>query len=53
MCPPCARFSWHMLFLNDAARGLADQAARGDADQAGLSAEARDRMKRALEQKKP
>jgi Putative zinc-finger len=50
MCRNCARFHRHLLFLHLAARRLADQAARGDVDQAGLSAEARDRMKRALEQ---
>jgi hypothetical protein len=50
MCPPCACFHRHLLFLNHAARRLADQAGRGDVEQAGLSAEGRDRMKRALEQ---
>jgi hypothetical protein len=49
MCPPCARLRRHLLFLRDAARRLQGEADRGDGDQAGLSPEARERIKRALE----
>jgi hypothetical protein len=49
MCPPCARMRRRLLFLRDAARRLEDEADRGDGEQAGLSPEARERIKRALE----
>jgi hypothetical protein len=50
MCPSCARFHQHLAVLGDAARLLDDQAAGGDVGQANLSPEARDRLRRALEQ---
>ena len=53
MCPNCARFRRHLRFLHDAAGRLADQAARSDGGHAGLSAEARERIERALWQQIP
>jgi hypothetical protein len=50
MCPPCGRLRRYLLILRGAARRLEELAVRGDEEQAGLSPEARDRMKRALEQ---
>ncbi len=50
LCPPCARYQRHLLFLSAAARRLEEQALRGEVESARLSFEARQRMKGALEQ---
>ena len=50
LCPPCACFQRHLLFLREAVRRLEDQTAPDNVAQAGLSAEAAENMKRALEQ---
>ncbi len=50
MCRDCARFRTQLLFLNEAAHRFAEEIAQGEAEQSRLSAEARDRMKSALEQ---
>jgi hypothetical protein len=48
LCRGCARYYRHLRFLHDAAPRLAAQAARGKLGPAGLSPEARARIKRAL-----
>jgi hypothetical protein len=50
MCRDCARFRGQLLFLNEAARRLAEEAAKSDAEHSRLSVEARDRMKSTFEQ---
>jgi hypothetical protein len=50
MCRDCARFRSQLLFLNEAAHRFVEEAAQREAEQSRLSAEARDRMKSALEQ---
>jgi anti-sigma factor RsiW len=51
MCPTCARFHRNLEFLRAAARRLTDPAADGGAEQARLSAAARDRLQRAIDQR--